>query len=112
VGARARSRAIDRLRSLRRREDRFRTPLDDESPSATGATSPADRAADRTLVETALARLPDPQRQVIAMAFYEGFTQSEIARRLGEPLGTIKTRMRAGLDRLRGQLGATGAGRP
>ncbi len=109
---RARSRAIDRLRSLRRREETFRAPLNDDLPPAVATTSPAERAADRTLVETALARLPDAQRQVIAMAFYEGLTQSEIARRLGEPLGTVKTRMRAGLDRLRGHLGAGGAPRP
>jgi RNA polymerase sigma-70 factor (ECF subfamily) len=80
---RSRSRAIDRLRVIRRRTETFVTP------------------EDRKLVASALGRLPDPQRRVIEMAFFEGLTQAEIAERLGEPLGTVKTRTRAGLERLR-----------
>jgi RNA polymerase sigma-70 factor (ECF subfamily) len=103
---RAKTRAIDRLRSMRRREKTFVAPVDDavarldEAP----AENPAVMAEDRGLVQTALAQLPEPQRRVIELAFFDGLTQSEIATKLGEPLGTVKTRARLGLERLRGAL--------
>ena len=104
---RAKTRAIDRLRSIRRRDRTFVAPVDEsvaqrrEDP----APNPAVVAEDRGLIQTALAQLPEPQRRVIELAFFEGLTHSEIATRLGEPLGTVKTRARLGLDRLRGVLG-------
>ncbi len=103
---RAKTRAIDRLRSIRRRDRTFVAPVDesvarsDDGP----AENPAVVAEDRSLVQTALAQLPEPQRRVIELAFFEGLTQSEIATRLGEPLGTVLTRARLGLERLRGAL--------
>jgi RNA polymerase sigma-70 factor (ECF subfamily) len=103
---RAKTRAIDRLRSIRRRDRTFVAPVDESvaRSSEEPAENPAVVAEDRSLVRTALAQLPEPQRRVIELAFFDGLTQSEIATRLGEPLGTVKTRARLGLERLRGAL--------
>ncbi len=109
VVMRAKARAIDRLRSIRRGDRTFVAPVDESvagGPAASPAPNPAVVAEDRGLVQSALAQLPEAQRRVIELAFFEGLTQSEIATRLGEPLGTVKTRTRLGLDRLRGALGA------
>jgi RNA polymerase sigma-70 factor (ECF subfamily) len=104
---RAKTRAIDRLRSIRRRDRTFVAPVDESvaQRSSDQAPNPAVVAEDRGLIQTALAQLPEAQRRVIELAFFEGLTQSEIAARLGEPLGTVKTRARLGLDRLRAALG-------
>jgi len=55
-------------------------------------------------VETALAQLPEAQRSIITLAYYDGYTHQEIAVRLDEPLGTVHTRARLGLSKLRGLL--------
>ena len=93
-------RAVDRVR---REARRTAEPLDLAAEDTGGPT--ADEAAwlslERTRVREALKALPDPQREAIELAFYAGFTQSELAERLGVPLGTIKSRMFAGLARLR-----------
>ena len=100
---RAKSRAIDRLRAMRRREQTFVAPVDERVAAAPGTRGddPAMAAEDRGLAQGALEQLPGPQRRALELAFLEGLTQSEIAARLGEPLGTVKTRIRLGLERLR-----------
>jgi RNA polymerase sigma-70 factor (ECF subfamily) len=102
----ARSRAIDRVRAERRRTQ-AQQPLetlaglagDDPDPEA--SSSLTERAR---LVRAALARLSPDQRQAIEIAYFSGLSQSEIAERLGHPIGTVKTRIRTGLMRLREAL--------
>ncbi len=109
----ARSRAIDRLRSGMQ-EQRLKQPLESaDTSTATAATSAVDFAVAsemQKLVRAALAALPQEQREVIEMAYYGGFSHSEIVLKLGQPLGTIKTRTRLGMMKLREALKSTYAG--
>ncbi len=106
---RARSRAIDRVRSMRRRSETFVAPVDESVGPRGGEpiVDPTVSLADRGIVQGALDRLPETQREVIELAYYGGLTQTEIAERLKQPLGTVKTRIRLALERLRQALGAT-----
>jgi RNA polymerase sigma-70 factor (ECF subfamily) len=104
----ARSRALDRLRA-RKRHEAGRVLFDMEPPVAAGEhshlpeelTLQGERAR---AVTSALAELAEEQRRPLELAYYEGLSQTEIAGRLGQPLGTIKTRMRLGLLHLRHAL--------
>jgi RNA polymerase sigma-70 factor, ECF subfamily len=100
---RARTRAIDRVRTLRRRGETFVAAVDDgvaAAPAEAGGDA-AERAEDRGVIHTALQALSAPQREAIELAYYAGLTHTEIAERLKQPLGTVKTRIRLGLERLR-----------
>lgn len=107
----ARSRGIDRLRSRKIRNEREDEAGRDISirGSLVETTTGADNAIqseERTAVRGALAELPEPQRIALELAYFEGLSQSEIAAKLNEPLGTIKTRMQLGMKKLRERLQA------
>ena len=96
----ARSRAIDRLRVLAARQ-RLATSATHETAEVSDAVADAAGSELREIVAGALAQIPDEQRRTLMLAYFEGLTQSEIATRLGAPLGTVKTRMRSGMIKLR-----------
>ena len=96
-----RSRAIDRLRVLAARQRLTDSAALEVSAEASDAVADALHAEQREIIAQALASLPAEQRRTLKLAYFEGLTQSEIAARLDSPLGTVKTRMRAGLMTLR-----------
>ncbi len=105
----ARNRAIDVLRRARSRTGRVQDAGDllDLMPDPTAA-DPLDSAEvslSRRAIRAAVARLPEEQRRPLSLAFLGGLTHQEIAERLGQPLGTVKTRIRDGLHKLRDALG-------
>ena len=94
-------RAVD----LVRREERRRTePLQPDTESTDSAPDELELLSERQSIREALRKLPPEQREAIELAYYGGYTQSELAERLGQPLGTIKSRMFTGLARLRETL--------
>jgi RNA polymerase sigma-70 factor (ECF subfamily) len=98
----ARNRAVDRLRSntVRLRAEGQAMPAPAvETPEAQTSLNELQRE-----IRGALASLPDDQRELIEQAYFEGLTQSELAKRFRLPLGTVKTRVRSGLQGLRALL--------
>ena len=101
----ARTRAIDRLRTRNRRPEQ---PIESAATAVTDRLTPEQETAgheEQQRVRVALAALPTEQRKVIELACYGGWTQSELARAMRLPLGTVKTRMRLGMWKLREELG-------
>ena len=105
----ARSRGIDRLRSRRLRDVREQeagaqisllAPLVDKG----GAAEDVLANERQRLLRDALLQLPESQRSTLELAYFEGLSQTEIAARLNEPLGTVKTRMQLGMKKLRERL--------
>jgi len=99
-------RAVDVVRREQRRraESLDRAP----EPAVEGVDEDAWLRLQRERVQEALRNLPDAQREALELAYYGGFSQSELAERLGQPLGTIKSRMFTGLSRMRELLGEPG----
>jgi RNA polymerase sigma-70 factor (ECF subfamily) len=107
---RTRSRAVDRLRSLeaaRRRGLLARAELQPVDASA----APVWDGADRARAKRALDALPEAQRTLVELAYFEGLTCSEMAERCGIPIGTVKSRLSAGMAKLRKEFAEPGDAR-
>ncbi len=105
----ARNRAVDEIRSRNRRyRHETASPEQQErelpAPERNDPALTTELSDQRRLILVALANLPPEQRQVIEMAYFGGLTQQEIAERLAQPLGTVKTRIRLGMQKLRTAL--------
>jgi RNA polymerase sigma-70 factor (ECF subfamily) len=102
----ARSRAIDRLRALGSRDRTAQEAARAVPDRLSDASDDAVKSEQGEIVRRALAELPEEQRRTLLLAYFEGLTQTEIAERLNAPLGTVKTRMRSGMIKLRELLGS------
>jgi RNA polymerase sigma-70 factor (ECF subfamily) len=104
----ARSRALDRVRAVKRlREEPLEGDAGELLAQQLAEGDPGQDAEDaerRTIIAAALAELPTEQREALELGYFGGLSQSEIADRTGQPLGTIKTRMRLAMQKLRGRL--------
>ncbi len=104
----AHRRAVDRVRSSQSSSDRdVKAGLRDIGVAHDSVAEQVELSIEGQRVAGALAGLPEAQREAIVLAYYGGYSQNEISALLGTPLGTIKTRMRDGLTRLRTAMGVT-----
>jgi RNA polymerase sigma-70 factor, ECF subfamily len=104
----AHRRAVDRVRSAQASTDRdVKAGFRDIGVAHDGVAEEVELRIEGQRVSQALATLPDAQREAITLAYFGGYSQSEIAALVGAPLGTVKTRMRDGLSRLRVEMGVT-----
>jgi RNA polymerase sigma-70 factor (ECF subfamily) len=100
-----RSRAIDRLRSLNSRRDQGGTDRDGNLLATAVASSGDNSDSSRVFVVRALQQLEPADRQLLDLVFYSGLSHNELATKLDTPLGTVKSRVRAALGRLRKLMG-------
>jgi RNA polymerase sigma-70 factor (ECF subfamily) len=104
----AHRRAVDRVRSSQASSDRdVKAGFRDLGVPHDSVAEEVELRIEGRRVAAAVASLPDVQREALSLAYYGGYSQSEIAAMVGAPLGTIKTRMRDGLTRLRMEMGVT-----
>ena len=104
----AHRRAVDRVRSSQASSDRdVRVGLRDLDVAHDAVAEQVELRIASTQLATALSTLPEAQQEALTLAYYGGYSQSEISALVGAPLGTIKTRMRDGLSRLRIAMGVT-----
>ncbi|MEU6347063.1 ECF RNA polymerase sigma factor SigK [Streptomyces sp. NPDC046977] len=104
----AHRRAVDRIRSVQKTAERdHKAAVRDHQTPFDVVTEQVERRLERQQVRRCLDQLTDLQRQSVTMAYYRGYTHQETAHLLGAPLGTVKTRLRDGLIRLRDCLGVT-----
>ena len=104
----ARNRAIDRVRSVQRRaalHDRLEVRLEgDKKEARSSGREELYRSDARRILNQAVVELTPAQREVIELAYFEGLTQRQIAEKIESPLGTVKARIRRGVERLRGMM--------
>lgn len=103
----AHNRTIDELRKRRRDRNRQNDDIEDHLNIESAEISPLENAvaqSEYAKVRDAMAELPAEQRQVVELSYFRGLTQAEIAEKTGQPLGTVKTRMRLALRKLRNAL--------
>jgi len=103
-----RYRAIDQLRRQGSRPEQNSVAWADVSPTAVPTVNGPEEATrlsmQRERVHAALGQLPEEQKQVLALAYFQGYSQSQIAKSLALPLGTVKTRVRLAMQKLREML--------
>ncbi|WP_311765097.1 sigma-70 family RNA polymerase sigma factor [Streptomyces zingiberis] len=102
-----RHRVADALDARGRRQDKIRRAAAGAAVRPTG-DDPGDEVVDSVLVLDELGALPQPQQQILRLAFYDDLTQAQIAERLDLPLGTVKTHVRRSLGRLRHRMETDG----
>ena len=105
----AHNRTIDELRKRRRDRSRTNDDIDDHLNLKSGDVSPADATvaqSEYAKIRAAMEDLPEEQKNVVEFSYFKGLTQTEIAEKTGQPLGTVKTRMRLALKKLRKALSA------
>ena len=105
----AHNRTIDELRKRRRDRSRLNDNIEDHYDLKSGDISPADAAvaqSEYAKIRAAMEGLPEEQKNVVELSYFKGLTQMEIAEKTGQPLGTVKTRMRLALKKLRKALSA------